>query len=337
MHNETILITGADGFIGRTMIRRFQNEYARIHALILPGHPVPDEWGERVTIFEGDVTKPETLIAPSEGVGKIFHHAALVTDWGPNDLFHKVDVQGTEHIIHQALRQDAHLLLTSSIAVHGADLGKGDRREDMPHGKPLGVYSRNKMAQEMTARKAAADRGLKLTVIRPANVVGPASGPWVHGVIDQLRKGRPALIDGGDFPSAAVHVENVVELFALAAQNPKALGGIYHAVDHLGDVTWREYLQLLATEAGCKPPKALSGSLAKLFATASESLWRVLRLKSRPPLTHEALNLVSRATHINGTRAQEDLNYKPILNREAALKSITDYIREVGNQMPGYP
>ncbi len=108
--------------------------------------------------------------------------------------------------------------------------------EETGYGKAFGPYSRTKQAQEKLAWEYYREKGLRLTVIKPAIVYGPESGPWLHDVVDVLRTGAPPLIAGDDFNAGLAYVDNVADVLILAGCCEQAVGRVYNSCDGL-DVT----------------------------------------------------------------------------------------------------
>ncbi|MCB9293688.1 MAG: NAD-dependent epimerase/dehydratase family protein [Lewinellaceae bacterium] len=137
-----VLITGANGFIGRRLTRRLLAEGTEVHALVLPNEPIPIDWEGEVIIHRGDVTQRETILALGRGKKKIFHLAAVVSDWGPEALYQQVTVGGTQNVLDAALREGAQVVLASSIIVYGNQLQKEKCHEALPYAAAFGRYSR---------------------------------------------------------------------------------------------------------------------------------------------------------------------------------------------------
>ena len=77
---KTAFITGAGGFIGRHLVEQLLAEGVAVTALMMPGEPVPQGWGERVRTVTGDV---RTLTGSAQDIGPfdtLFHLAAVVSD-----------------------------------------------------------------------------------------------------------------------------------------------------------------------------------------------------------------------------------------------------------------
>ncbi len=289
---EPILVTGATGFIGRHLVRRLLSEGARVRALVLPGEPAPTEWEAAVDILRGDIRDPEASRAAVPGCGLAFHLAAIVGDWGPEKLFRQVTIDGTRHLFDAAAEANARVVLASSIVVYGDRLGRSRCDEFSVPGRAYGPYSRSKQAQEKMAMQLADAGGCDIRIVRPANVYGPGSRPWVDEVTRLLRAGKPTLIDGGEQNAGLAYVDNVVEVMIRAAGAAAGPGDIFNACDELS-VTWARYLGDLADLVGASPPRSVPGWLAWPLAMTMEYGGAILGRKSRPPLTREAVHLVS--------------------------------------------
>jgi nucleoside-diphosphate-sugar epimerase len=281
-------------------------------------------WPGAVEVVRGDVTDPVSLPPATRGAATVVHLAAVVSDWGREETFRRVTVEGTENVLG-LVDPGTRVLLVSSVVVYGDSVGKDLCDEDHPFGRPLGPYSRSKQAQERLAWDLARERGFELTVVRPTNVYGPGSKPWVHEVVALLRRRRPVLVGAGDGNAALCHVDNLIDLLLRAASAPQAVGRAYNASDG-SDVTWRRYFTDLARIAGTEPPRSISRFLARLGAAAAEAIWGTLRISSRPPLTREALNLVGSNLRIPIERARRDLEYAPTVAYEEGLATVASYL-----------
>ncbi|MCB0566854.1 MAG: NAD-dependent epimerase/dehydratase family protein [Phaeodactylibacter sp.] len=323
-----VLVTGANGFIGRRLTRRLLAEGLEVHALVLPNEPVPIDWEGEVVVHRGDITGREAILALARGKKKIFHLAAVVSDWGPEPLYQQVTVDGTRNILDAAVKEGAQIILVSSIAVYGDQLQGEHCHEELGHGQTFGPYSRAKQAQEVMARAYMASRGLPAIIIRPANVYGPGCRPWVHELILAMQQ-WPVLIGNGNNNAGLVYVDNLVELMVLAANTPKAIGHVYNAAED-NPTNWKQYTTDLAKLAGIAPPRSVAPWIARLLAALMEKIWKWLGVKSRPHLTKEALNLVTANYDIPIHKARQELGYEPVVPYEEGMKHIEDYFRSLG-------
>lgn len=326
---EPILVTGATGFIGRRLVHRLLKEGYRPRLFVRPRSPLDEAW-EGLPVERGDVTELDTVHRAMQGARTVFHLAAKVGDWGREAEHQRITVRGTEHVLGEAARAEARVLLASSIVVYGEQLGRTVCDEHLPLGrKTYGPYGRAKQAQERVARDLEAKRGLHVTIIRPANVFGPYSVPWVDSPVEVFRQGLPGLIGDGNRDAGLTYVDNVADVFVRAAERPDASGRIYNANDENG-VTWRRYFSELADLVGAKRPKSLPIPVARVFAKGAKAAWDVLGREDRAPLTPEALHIVSAHHRVPIARARRELGYRPAVSYEQAMDEVAKYLAERG-------
>ncbi|NND69147.1 MAG: NAD(P)-dependent oxidoreductase, partial [Halioglobus sp.] len=212
---DSAFVTGAGGFIGRHLVAALRQENVRVVALMLPGEAVPAEWGDAVRTVTGDI---RSLLELKDDIGQVdvvFHLAAVVSDWGAQDEHVAITVGGTEQAIELALAWDAHFIVTTSVCAYASNLASGDITEETPIGSVSSPYEFCKQEQERVTRKAVGIHRLQASIVRPGNVYGVGSGPWVNTMLDMLRSRSPSLIGKGDWDAGLCHVRNLVALMLL--------------------------------------------------------------------------------------------------------------------------
>lgn len=319
-----ILVTGAAGFIGQRLIGRLLKENYEVIAFVLPNQDTPKSWQDKVQIFHGDITNEEDVNKAIQNVKAVFHFAAIVADWGGEALHKRVTVDGTEYVMNAALKHQCKVILASSITVYSDNIDKGVCTENSAWGNVLGPYSHSKQTQELIAQRYI-NKGLDVRIVRPANIYGSGSKPWVDDLSVELLKGTPVLVGGGNIDAGLVHVENVVELMLLVASNPKAKGQVFNVCDE-ENITWSMYINELAHILGAPAPRSIPKVIAKTAAVLLEKLWRLFKIEKRPPLTREALNLVSSHHQISIEKAKSELGYQPIVNFKEGMEDVKAYV-----------
>ena len=166
---------------------------------------------------------------------------------------------------------------------------------------------------------------MRLSVVRPANVYGPRSGPWLHDVINVLRSGSPGLISGGNMNAGLAYVDNVADILILAGSTDKAIGRVYNASDGT-NITWRQYFTDIADMIGVKNPKSIPRPIAAFGAYLLEGIWKLFGIQKRPLITREALNLIGSDNRIPIDRIKNELGYTPQVSYAEGLKIIKEYI-----------
>ena len=251
----------------------------------------------------------------------IFHLAAVVSDWGTQDEHVATTVRGTEQAIELALEWDAHFIVTTSVCAYASNLASGDIPEDTPLGRPVSPYEFCKQEQERLTRHAVGVRGMRGTIIRPGNVYGVGSGPWVLGMVDILRSGKPALLGNGDWDAGLCHVNNLVDIIIAAARSEYVRGEAFNAADGFG-VTWNTYLHRLAEVANAPPPARMPRWLAKWSAAPFEWYGKLTRSVDRPPITRQSYRLIGGPNNFVTDKARDLLDYRPSVTFEQAIAEL---------------
>lgn len=324
---KPVLVTGATGFIGSRVVHKLLQDEIAVKALLLPDETVPSGWVDRVEIVRGSIADFRTVEDAAKGVQMIIHLAAVVSDWGDETKYWKFTVEGSRLVFDQAIKNKARVVLASSIVVYGDKIKSQPCSEETGYGRTFGPYSRTKQAQEKLAWDYCKNKGMRLSVVRPANVYGPRSGPWLHDVVNVLRSGAPGLISGGNMNAGLAYVDNVADILILAASAEAAVGRAYNACDGL-DITWREYFTDIAGMIGVKDPKSIPRFLAAFSASLFETLWKLFRIEKRPPVTREALNLIGSDNRIPIGRVRRELGYEPQVSYAEGMKHTREYIEK---------
>ncbi|MCA9546950.1 MAG: NAD-dependent epimerase/dehydratase family protein, partial [Myxococcales bacterium] len=118
---RTILITGANGYVGRLLTQALAADAQPGERVIATDLRLPQAPVAGVEHRALDVTQPD-LTAALAGVDVVVHLAAIVTP-KPGDgeaLAYKVDVEGTRHVLDACLANGVRkIVLTSSGAAYG--------------------------------------------------------------------------------------------------------------------------------------------------------------------------------------------------------------------------
>lgn len=324
-----LFVTGGTGFIGAVLVRRALAEGHRVRVLVRDPAATLPAAAERAV---GDLARPETLPPGLGGMDAIVHLAAQLGDWGPEGQFVRANVEGTRALLAAARTAGVpRFVHTSSLIVYGERLLHDQPcDEEGPLGdKPVSAYGRSKVAAEHACREAATD-SFAPTIVRPGNVWGPGSRYWVDEVVIALRKGGVPVIDGQRPLAHLAHVENVADVLLRAACTPAAAGRTYNVNDG-EDVTWWRYLRDLATLAGARPPsKILPGPIAAAAGAVMETAARLLRRKTRPLLTREAVRLFRARAPVPIARAHADLGHRSQLSYADALEQLRPHLAPAG-------
>lgn len=316
-----VLVTGAGGFIGRCLVSALLDEGVEIVALALEGEAVPEGWGDDVRVVRGNICSLTDVEKAMVGVSTVFHLAALVGTDGTYEQHWSVTVDGSRNVFAVANQVDARVIVTTSICAYGDLISRDVCRETSPRGAFEGPYGRAKQGQEDAATEFCKQKGLAVTVVRPSNVYGIGSGPWVEGMLAMIQAGFGMVVGDGRGNAGLVYVENLVDALVMMAGDPATIGRTYNVCDG-SDVTWRRYMDDLASIAGVDPVPNVPLEALREAALANEDPAALVEPRDANLMPLEALNLIGSDNRFDTSRIRDELGWSPRVTYEEALAII---------------
>ena len=315
-------VTGGSGFIGGRLIRRLVADGVAVKALArsdTAAAKVRDAGAEPV---RGDLGDAGALQRGIGGTEVVFHAAAKVEDWGAAKDFWNVNVLGTRNVVQAARAAGARRLVhvgTEAAVLAGKPLVAADESTPLQFKSPA-LYSATKAHAEVEVLTGAGG-GLEAVVIRPRFVWGKGDTTLLPQIVEQVKNGQWAWVGGGTHRTSTAHIDNTVEGLVLAATRGRDRG-VWFVTDG-GSVVFRDFIGDLLRTQGVEPPdRSVPRFAARALAAGGETLWKLLPLPGRPPLTRFASWVASQECTLDITRAREDLGYAPVITREQGLEEL---------------
>lgn len=149
------------------------------------GNQYNAEFDSRIIIIEGDIERESLSENVPKDVQTVIHTAACVSHYGSYDFFHRVNVEGTRHIVNYAKLIGARLIHVSTLSVSGNNMTDDFISYDLEEekyfnetslyiGQPLdNVYIDSKFKAEMVVYDAILE-GLDAKVVRVGNLTNRA-------------------------------------------------------------------------------------------------------------------------------------------------------------------
>lgn len=242
----TVLVTGANGTVGRAVVRRFATQGASVRAMSRRPHtPEP----AAVRVVQAELGDRDALARAVEGADLVVHCAASLD--GELDECIRVNVEGTANLLDAMRRAGTQALVhLSTVSVYDPRGGL-DFHEDCPLWRePLNAYGYTKAEAERRIVAAAA-HGLRSTLLRPVMVLAMnASSYWGPLALARAAEASPqALVVSADFHY--VHVDNLAQAVLLAAESPMH-GRAYDVMDGIGASL--DYLRAVSQALGYEEP-----------------------------------------------------------------------------------
>jgi nucleoside-diphosphate-sugar epimerase len=322
---ETVLVTGANGFVGSRLCGHLRDAGYNPIAGIRRGCDMSLIDELNLDCRYGDVTRPETLPDMVKDIDYIVHNAGLVKT-KRIEQFMEVNQQGTKNLLEASLGNPKlkKLVYVSSMAAVGPSERDIPMTEDAPPHPPT-AYGRSKAAgeQEVLAMK---DR-INAVIVRPSGVYGPGDTEMFSFFQVLDNRIRPYL---GSWKRkiSLVHVDDLCYAVSLALKAETKSGAAYFIAESRS-YTYAELVKYLQKAVGRAAfPLYLPGWLVKLVAKITEKSMR--SIGKTPMFTVEKACEILADWYISVEKAERELGFKSRIPFPQGAKETFCWYRDEG-------
>lgn len=310
----TILVTGANGFVGSAMCMRLANQAIPYRAAMrvsqegVQSHP---DWAV-IDFIDGETDWNDAL----RDVQEIIHLAARVhvmreSSQDPLTDFRRVNVHGTANFARQAADTGVkRFIYVSSVKVNGESTNTGPpfRADDTP--APEDSYGISKFEAEQVLIKIASETGMEVVIVRPPLIYGPQVKGNFEVMMRLLAMGTPLPLAGVlDNRRSLIGLDNFVDLLTRCIDHPNAANQTFLASDDQ-DISTSELLKCMA--------KAI-GSKSRIFSVPDCFLRFGLQLTGNSNLYRRLCG----SLQVDIQKTKDRLGWTPPLSVDEGLKRIT--------------
>lgn len=314
--SKTILVTGADGFIGshlsealvsggyRVRAMVMYNAFGRCGSLDLVDRKILSE----MEIFPADIRDQGRVKEGLVGISHVFHLASLIGipySYHAPESYIATNVQGTLNLLQASVNQQVtQFIHTSTSEVYGSA-----QVTPMPESHPQvgqSPYAATKIAADQMVTAFGLSHDLPVTTIRPFNTYGPrqSARAIVPTIITQLASGKKVIKLGSTTPRRDLSfVADIVNGFVAALDNDQTLGRTIN-LGAGSDISMGELADLIA----------------KLMNVS-------LEIETDPARVRPERSEVNRLLADN-RRAEELLNWKPTVDLTDGLGRTIEFFSD---------
>jgi dihydroflavonol-4-reductase len=319
-----VFITGATGFVGSHVARRYAEAGAQLRLLTRSTSRLDSLTGLDAETVLGDLRQPGDLRPALTGCDVLVHVAADYRLWvrDPQEMY-AANVDGTRELLKLAREVGIQrVVYTSSVATMGFKQDGTIVNEDTPVSLAdmIGHYKRSKFLGEQEAIRAAR-AGQHVMILNPTTPIGPGDAkptPTGRIIVDFLNKNFPAYVDTG---LNLVDVTEVARMHLAALEHGTPgeryiLGG--------ENLTLKQILDRMSSITALpSPTMKVPHAVAMAFAFLDENITGRLRGKE-PRATVEAVRMGWKMMFASSAKAERELGFKvlPVYN---ALRSAIEW------------
>jgi dihydroflavonol-4-reductase len=322
-----VLVTGADGLLGSSLVRELLEQGHSTRVLVQPASKSPTLQGLALERIYANLPEDEAVLgAAITGCDGVFHCAAITNQWAPAELTWRVNYEGARKVLDACLQAGASKLVFVGSA-SSFQFGPLDRPGDESGGFPREYRGVGYMESKHKAMGLVLDyvrqKGLNAVVVCPTFMIGPYdAGPSSGELIRQFisRGLRVATAGGRNF----AHTRDVARAMVAALGRGRSgecyiLGGV--------NLTYMDFFTKVAKVAGLTPPRLVLPRAVVLAGGAAGSLYE--RISGKRALINLSLARLSLlGTYYNPAKAIKELGLAqtPIETAiEESIRSLKEY------------
>ena len=297
---KKICITGANGFIGKTLCKSLKAPDNHIRGFVR-AMDLYNNSSETEYISVGDIGSKTNWKDHLNGFDCIIHSAGLTHQMSSVkdiNVYNLVNIGGTKCLAEQAAEAGVkRLVFLSSVKVNGESTDQINMKqkfsyEDKPN--PQDLYAKSKLGAEKSLWEISSITGLEVVVVRLPLVYGNGVKGNLKRLIKLVKSGIPLPLSLVKNQRSMIGIDNLIDLLVQCIDHPKANGKTFLASDG-EDLSTPELIKLIATSMGRKAslfplPISLLKFLSSIFGKSEEMNRLIGSLRVDNSYTKDILN-----------------------------------------------
>ena len=313
-YSNVILVTGATGFVGRSVVEQLLNDHYGVRACSRLKN-VCNSTG--VELYEiGDMLESIDWHQALQDIYVVIHTAArvhIMDDLAADPLteFRKVNTAGTLNLARQAADAGVkRFIFISSIKVNGEMTLVDQPFRPNDNYIPTDPYGLSKYEAEQGLLAIAKETGMEVVIIRPPLVYGPGVKANFASMMKWSNRGVPLPFGAIHNQRSLVALDNLVDFIIHCIDHPKAANEVFLISDS-DDVSTTKLLHKVANAFGKKP---------RLIPVPVWLMTLVAKLVGKGDVATRLFG----SLQVDSSKARELLDWQPVITMDEQLKKTAD-------------
>jgi 2-alkyl-3-oxoalkanoate reductase len=336
-------IIGASGFIGRRTVEIFAREnIAEVKVIARSSSSLSTFADLNLQSSIADALDPSSLYPAIVGCDAIVHCAA------GNSWFIRKSAAATYQAADRA--KVKRLVYLSTASVHGQSPAPGTDENSPLSDRQFFAYNNAKVRAERKLLQLRDSGSTEIVFLRPGIVAGPGSS-WVVGFANSLRAQTAYLVNQGKGICNYIYVDNLVRAISSALTTPNIDRQAF-LVGNKERVTWADVYRPIAETLGVEFSQIPNINCSDYTPSFKEKLKETLRNSApsakllyfiaskrqqkssqkiyQPALNWEMASLYLCQHKLSSQKAQQMLNYSPIVSFSEACDRTSEWLISEG-------
>ena len=319
---EKILITGASGFIGRSLVQAL---HRKDYIIRTTSRSLAKNMGglgyDAIEHYMFDLSKDDTdyeeLFANVDVIIHLAEKVHAVSKPGEDLSKHyKINTRGTEKIAKAASAYGVkRFIFLSSIKVNGErnisdEKGKTLAFKESDDPRPQGAYAKSKLEAEDAIRKICHESKMDFVILRPTLVYGPDVRANFLSLLDVVNKNYPLPLASVKNKRSLIYVGNLVHAISLCVNYSEVANQTYLISDT--DVSVPELVRKIAS---------LLGKRASLFPFPVKYLRIIGSLTGKK----QVIDRLTNSLIVDNGSLYKDVKWVPPYSFDEGLQATVDW------------
>jgi nucleoside-diphosphate-sugar epimerase len=324
-----VFVTGGSGFVGSKVAQMLLSENYEV--TLLARKPIPKLQNLGAKLILGDVCDFYSLKSATRDVDAVIHCAAKAGIWGPERDFLKINYEGTKKLVHASEMNNVKYFIytsTSGVVYNGKDLINVD--ETTPYlESSISSYGTSKMLAEKFVLSHNKET-FKTLSLRPHIVWGPGDPHFLPRIFALRKANKIRTLKGGPYLFDSIYIDNIAECHVHALkkldEGAKIAGEAFFVTQN-EPLDSRDFVNMLL-ECGNLPPvkPSINPNLCLFMAHIVESLWKLFRVKSEPPITVYVAKQFMTNYYFNLYKTTNLLGFTPKISLTEGFKRLKAHL-----------
>ena len=285
MSPKTVLVTGADGFIGSHLTEALVRQGLNVRAFVY--YNSFNTWGwldqcavdikGQFEVFPGDIRDPHGVKEAMKGCDAVLHLAALIAipfSYNSPDTYVDTNIKGTLNVLQAARELGVKRIIhTSTSEVYGTAEFVPITEEHPLQGQS--PYSATKIAADQLAYSFYSSFDLPVVTLRPFNTYGPrqSARAVIPTIITQIANGARKVELGALSPTRDFSfIQDTVNGFLAALNSTDGLGQVVNLGSNF-EISIRDTVSLIAESMNARVEITSSKERLRPEKSEVERLW----------------------------------------------------------------
>ncbi len=316
-----ILVTGANGFIGRRIVNRLVRKG---HFVFSSGRgPKP---ADSHNYRQANISNKFDCISAVKNIDSVIHCAGKAGAWGSRSEFIEANVVGTRNLLEASkANQVKKFINISSPSIYFDYKDQFNLKESEIPRFFSNAYAETKYQSECEVIAANSNKFNTIS-LRPRGVIGMGDRNWLPRIIEMKKKG--SLIQPGDGSNIVdfTSVENLVDAIELCLIAPsESYGTTYNITNGSPEKLWGVIERTLTNIGLDSSRKRIPLFLAMAAARLSETYHSLKKTKNEPNLLPIKVGVAAYSMTLDISKAKKTLNYKPRVSTNEAIAEFVEW------------